>query len=1156
MQHRLAHARIQLAAAVLPIALLTSALSAGAAFAAPQSTSQTTAQTASTPPAKPYGPFAAAKSQDGLPDLDRRTAGKVAPITAERTRAAASLGDQIEVGWSEFGTPRSLRSRTGTLTGPSKAAPDAIARDFLADHADLFKQDAAGLAGFRLTMQDHDRSGATFLRYKQSQDGVDVHGSSLLVVLDAEERIILVGGTVAPSADVPAQKLSAEAAVAKAVADVSPRQAKAAPRRLGSNRGTTTFANTYAVPDMKDADPVKAELVAVPTASGNRKAWRVMTEVASNAEYESLVDANTGEVIYRKNQWSNEGPHGLVHTGDDPEAGGQVANVPFSGVDGSWVAGETTAGNNTNTFQDLFDDETPHAADQPDTDAAPNQHFDYTWTDTWGLNGVLPTTGASRDAVVTQLFYYTNWFHDYSYNLGFTETARNFQENNFGRGGTGSDGVSAEADDSYGDGTSKLCTDSANNPVICRNNANFNANGADGTNPRMQMYVGETNGRRTQRAMNRDTVIHEYTHGISGRVISDGNLDGSDVQSGALGEGWSDAFATSINNDPVYGEYNNGDYDTGIRGVAYDSDNLEYGDLCDDGCQVHNDGRIWAMAMWEERAALIQKYGAATGKAMHEKLLMLGLKNTVDTPSFHDARTGYLLADQVNPGPDNQCLIWRVFADNELGMTAGPDADNDSTPTVSTATPATCRPTATIAAPATLPEGSVVGFNGTGSTAAGDAGDSLSYAWDLDNDGQFDDSTSATPAWTFGDNGTFTVRLRVTNTAGYTHTASRSVTVTNALPVITIDPNQLATAIENNSLTVKATYTDPGWLDTFTASVNPGSPYLPVVPAAVAANPTAPPAPATGQVQASITYGDNGGYTLSVGVSDDDGGSGSDTLQVTVSNKNPLATIDESNAIMINGVPTIFADAGQPIQLSANVTDPGSDDLSSQWNWGDGNLSPLVKNRVNPPNDDPANSPTVQPRNIVAADTHAWAKSCLYDVGFNVVDDDGGAAADSAKVLITGTPKKSQSNGYWLHQFEGILLPKDFSKAELDCYLKVTGHLSKVFNETRDASTRDKAGDVLTPGLLTSTPKKRLDTQLLTGWLNFANGGVEYNEAVVDSNNDGQVDLGFATVIANAEAVRNNPAATGSQLDKQAKILSCVNERDYLLPPLLCSLLM
>ena len=67
---------------------------------------------------------------------------------------------------------------------------------------------------------------------------------------------------------------------------------------------------------------------------------------------------------------------------------------------------------------------------------------------------------------------------------------------------------------------------------------------------------------------------------------------------------------------------------------------------------------------------------------MHEQLLMLGILGTPDTPSYHDARTAYLAADVLLdflgiPNAGNQCLIWRVFADNELGVTAGPDADDD-----------------------------------------------------------------------------------------------------------------------------------------------------------------------------------------------------------------------------------------------------------------------------------------------------------------------------------------------------------------------------------------------------------------------------------------------------------------------------------------------
>ena len=58
-----------------------------------------------------------------------------------------------------------------------------------------------------------------------------------------------------------------------------------------------------------------------------------------------------------------------------------------------------------------------------------------------------------------------------------------------------------------------------------------------------------------------------------------------------------------------------------------------------------------------------------------------------------------------------------------------------------------------------------VSFDGTGSVPA-QAGDTLTYAWDLDGDGQFDDSSSATPSFVYPDAGTFEVRLQVTDQRG------------------------------------------------------------------------------------------------------------------------------------------------------------------------------------------------------------------------------------------------------------------------------------------------------------------------------------------------------------------------------------------------------
>jgi PKD repeat protein len=82
-----------------------------------------------------------------------------------------------------------------------------------------------------------------------------------------------------------------------------------------------------------------------------------------------------------------------------------------------------------------------------------------------------------------------------------------------------------------------------------------------------------------------------------------------------------------------------------------------------------------------------------------------------------------------------------------------------------------------------------VNFDGGGSSDL-DPGDSLGYAWDLDGDGQFDDSTAIAPTRTYTVNGTVTARLRVADPAGASDTQSVTITVSgsaNSPPVPVID---------------------------------------------------------------------------------------------------------------------------------------------------------------------------------------------------------------------------------------------------------------------------------------------------------------------------------------------------------------------------------
>ena len=78
-----------------------------------------------------------------------------------------------------------------------------------------------------------------------------------------------------------------------------------------------------------------------------------------------------------------------------------------------------------------------------------------------------------------------------------------------------------------------------------------------------------------------------------------------------------------------------------------------------------------------------------------------------------------------------------------------------------------------------------VTFDGSGSSDP--EGDPLTYAWDLDGDGAFDDSTIMRPSYTYTQSGSYTARLQVTDPQGAAGTASVTITVGNTPPTATIN---------------------------------------------------------------------------------------------------------------------------------------------------------------------------------------------------------------------------------------------------------------------------------------------------------------------------------------------------------------------------------
>ena len=101
-----------------------------------------------------------------------------------------------------------------------------------------------------------------------------------------------------------------------------------------------------------------------------------------------------------------------------------------------------------------------------------------------------------------------------------------------------------------------------------------------------------------------------------------------------------------------------------------------------------------------------------------------------------------------------------------------------------------------------------VAFDGTGSTDPDN--DPLSYAWDLDGDGAYDDSTASQPTYTYSANGTYAAGLQVSDGRGGSDTDPVTIRVGNTPPTATIStPAAGTTWNANDVIRFSGSATDP-----------------------------------------------------------------------------------------------------------------------------------------------------------------------------------------------------------------------------------------------------------------------------------------------------------------------------------------------------------
>src|SRR3954467_155132 len=233
----------------------------------------------------------------GRPNLDARAGRAVSDRQAQlaanpsaATKAlSALLGPKGVVSVDGLsGTPRIVARLDGYLTGPSALPAATIALDFVRANPAVFPIDVTSL---QLAREYVSVDGTHHLWWRQVVNGIPVFGNGLKANVAPDGRLVNVSGSplVNLTGAAAAPALTADEALAQTRRDAGAPVVPVASKQKNDARKTTDFATGE-----------RAALSVFPTPKGNRLGWDLLLEPSGREMYRQVVDAQTGEILYRQ----------------------------------------------------------------------------------------------------------------------------------------------------------------------------------------------------------------------------------------------------------------------------------------------------------------------------------------------------------------------------------------------------------------------------------------------------------------------------------------------------------------------------------------------------------------------------------------------------------------------------------------------------------------------------------------------------------------------------------------------------------------------------------------------------------------------------------------------------------------------------------------